>query len=96
MGRDKASIMSKISQLCHEGLEGYAVGIDVTDGQSVALAFHEVDKLNKPICGLIYNAVARRVKRSSELLPEDIGRYESLFIWGDKVYFGNITAVYRL
>lgn len=72
MGRDKASIMSKISQLCHESLEGYAVGIDVTDGQSVAHAFHEVDKLNKPICGLIYNAVARRVKRPSELLPEDI------------------------
>lgn len=72
MGRDMTSIQSKTLQLRQEGVDGYAIGIDVTDGNSVAYAFQEVDKLNKPVCGLIYNAVARRIKHPSELLPEDV------------------------
>ena len=72
MGRDKAAVLPKISLLCEEGIKGYGIGIDVADGKSIADAFQEVDKLNKPIRGLVYNAVARRIKAPSELLPEEV------------------------
>ena len=72
MGRDSATIKLKMLPLAGEGIKINFIPIDLTNEKSITDAFIEVDKLNQPVCGLIYNAVVRRIKTPSEITAEEV------------------------
>lgn len=70
-GRNVEVLTAHAGSLHAQGIEAFPVRMDVADEASVAEAFRQVDKLPGRVCGLLYNAVARRTKTPSELtVPE--------------------------
>lgn len=74
MGRDITRLeqQSRFSVEKVRDLKIHLIEIDVTDINSVISAFERVKDLKKPIDCLIYNAVARRNKKPSELTAFEV------------------------
>lgn len=69
--RSMETLTALAGSLHARGIEAFPVRMDVADEASVTEAFGQIDRLPGRVCGLLYNAVARRTKTPSRLtVPE--------------------------
>ena len=74
MGRDFIKLEKESLSILERipNIKIYTVCIDVTDSDSVNKAFGEVKRLKLSVACLIYNAVARRSMKPSELTTAEV------------------------